>query len=72
VYQFPLCARTELIWNVLLTAHLLEKAMAYFDGTSPSFPVLRGACNQVPRSTSAVYYLLADCYFKVNEWVSTS
>jgi len=43
--------------------------MAYIDGTSPSFPVL-DARNQLPRLMSAIYYLLADYYFKVNEWVS--
>jgi hypothetical protein len=56
---------------VLLTAHLVEKVMAYIDGTSPSFPVLGDARSQLPRSISAIYYLLADYYFKVNEWVST-
>lgn len=54
---------------MLLEAHLVEKVMAYIDGTSPSFPVL-DARNQLPRSMSAIYYLLADYYFKVNEWVS--
>lgn len=54
---------------MLLKAHLVEKVMAYIDGTSPSFPVL-DARNQLPRSLSAIYYLLADYYFKVNEWVS--
>jgi hypothetical protein len=45
--------------------------MAYIDGSSPSFPVLGDARSQLPRSVSAIYYLLADYYFKVNEWVST-
>jgi hypothetical protein len=56
---------------MLLTANLVEKVMAYIDGTSPSFPVLGDARSQLPRSVSAIYYLLADYYFKVNEWVST-
>jgi hypothetical protein len=59
-----------MIWIVLLKAHLVEKVMAYIDGTSPSFPVLGDARSQLPRSMSAIYYLLADYYFKVNEWVS--
>lgn len=48
--------------------HLVEKVMAYIDGTSPIFPVLGDARSQLPRSMSAIYYLLADYYFKVNEW----
>jgi len=56
---------------MLLTANLVEKVMAYIDGTSPSFHVLGDARSQLPRSVSAIYYLLADYYFKVNEWVST-
>jgi hypothetical protein len=56
--------------TVLFAAHLVEKVMAYIDGTSPVFPVLGDARNQLPRSMSAIYYLLADYYFKVNEWVS--
>ncbi|XP_069674696.1 calcineurin-binding protein cabin-1-like isoform X2 [Periplaneta americana] len=49
-------------------AHLVEKVVAYIDGTSRSLPVLGDARSQLPRSISAIYYLLADYYFKVNEW----
>ncbi|XP_063238012.1 calcineurin-binding protein cabin-1-like isoform X2 [Bacillus rossius redtenbacheri] len=47
---------------------LVEKMGRYIDGTSPQVPVLGDQSSKLPRQVSNIYYLLADFYFKNNEW----